>query len=130
MTIQYIVIAILVLLALAELFGITLVAGPWHYVETICYLRVNGVLAGIGYVNSRLIVPLNPLFSLVNNSSLDVHSFCLSNITFSVNGMTVTCSCCELVIDSSRIVFSNIVVGLVLLGSLWVVVRRSEFEVL
>jgi len=130
MTVQHVVVVLLVLLALAELFGITPVVGSWRYVETVCYLKVNGVLVSVEYVDSGLVIPLNPLFSLVNSSGLDIHNLCLNNNTLLVDGMVVACSCCEYVIDSSRIVFSNIVVGLVLLGSLWVMVRRSEFEVL
>ena len=107
MTVQHVVVVLLVLLALAELFGITPVVGSWRYVETVCYLKVNGVLVSVEYVDSGLVIPLNPLFSLVNSSGLDIHNLCLNNNTLLVDGMVVACSCCEYVIDSSRIVFSN-----------------------
>lgn len=129
MTIQRVIATLLTLLALAEIFGIMFTVGPWHYVETICCLRVNGTLVGVRHVSGKLVMPLNPLFFLVNGS-LNMQNLCSGNNTLSINKMIVTCSCCKLVIDSSRVVFSNIVIGLVLLGSLWTMVRRSEFEVL
>ena len=129
MTVQYIIAILLILLALAEILGITFKAGSWRFTETICYLRVNGTLVGVKYVNGKLVMPLNPLFFLVNDS-LNMQNLCLDNNTLSTNKMVVECSCCKLVIDSSRVVFSNIVIGLVLLASLWTIARRSEFEVL
>ena len=129
MTIQYVIAVLLTLLALVEILGITLIPGSWRFTETICYLRVNGILVSVEYVSGKLVIPLNPLFFPVNDS-LNTQNLCLVNNTFSTSKMAVECSCHKLVIDSSRIVFSNIVIGLVLLASLWTIARRSEFEVL
>jgi len=129
MAIQRVIVALLAVLAVAELFGVVFIVGLRHYVETICYFKINNTLVGIRYVEGKLVVPLNPLFFLIDDS-LDVCNVCSRTTALSTNETIATCSCCKFAIDSSRIVFSNIVIGLVLLGSLWTMVRRSEFEVL